>query len=182
MLSLLSALAVAALWVRSYAHWEEIQFSARTWDVTAIAWRGRAELKLMTWYSPPGQPSGRYYIVQLAALGDLSISYLRLAADPGADFDDPRFPPVWRVGRFSYAHDDWSGIWHGRSVRFPMWAAVVLFSVLPLRWFWRGREVRRWRARGLCLTCGYDPRGTPDRCPECGDPVAANITPAGARS
>lgn len=50
----------------------------------------------------------------------------------------------------------------------PILLAVGL-SVYPAVVFIRGplRRYRR-RKRGLCLTCGYDLRGSPGRCPECG--------------
>ena len=54
------------------------------------------------------------------------------------------------------------------SVVFPIWLAVAVTAVLPA-WVTPGR-IRRWRrrARGACLSCGYDLRATPERCPECG--------------
>jgi hypothetical protein len=51
----------------------------------------------------------------------------------------------------------------------PLWAPFVLFAVLPLAGLARWHFVVRARNRpGLCLTCGYDLRATPERCPECG--------------
>ena len=61
---------------------------------------------------------------------------------------------------------DWSIAYR---VRFPHWCAIVVLSI-PIAL----REVGRWRNRnreasGLCKTCGYDLRATPERCPKCGD-------------
>jgi hypothetical protein len=54
----------------------------------------------------------------------------------------------------------------GKNVFVPHWAVLMLASVLPIAWLVR----RRFSPAppGHCITCGYDLRATPDRCPECG--------------
>lgn len=53
----------------------------------------------------------------------------------------------------------------------PYWLLAVLFAIGPticgVR-AWRRRKANRREAEGLCKSCGYDLRATPDRCPECG--------------
>jgi hypothetical protein len=55
-----------------------------------------------------------------------------------------------------------------RGVWLPMWSVW-----LPLAWVAAVRarrtlRLRRRRRDGLCVACGYDLRGSADRCPECG--------------
>jgi hypothetical protein len=54
----------------------------------------------------------------------------------------------------------------------PIWPAILALLVLPM-WslghFLYAHRAKARRKQGLCATCGYDLRSTPDRCPECGN-------------
>lgn len=56
----------------------------------------------------------------------------------------------------------------GLFVVFPHWLLCLPTAAVLLRAAVRWGRRRRRRLRGWCIACGYDLRGTPDRCPECG--------------
>jgi hypothetical protein len=62
----------------------------------------------------------------------------------------------------------------------PLWVLLVVTGVLPAAS--AAREVRRRRTTararsGLCTSCGYDLRASPERCPECGRVPAIAVQP-----
>ena len=62
-------------------------------------------------------------------------------------------------------HDDY----RVREARTPFWFLVTALAFYPtfVLLFRPSRRSRR-RKLGLCLKCGYDLRGSEERCPECG--------------
>ena len=60
---------------------------------------------------------------------------------------------------------------HARFYVTPLWAIALVTGTMPLvvglKWRRRRRAAAR-QLKGLCASCGYDLRATPDRCPECG--------------
>jgi hypothetical protein len=76
---------------------------------------------------------------------------------------------LFELGTVHTAGTGWQAQRSG--VQFPLWIAVMLTAVLPTLWIRRSAASRRRRRRsasGLCPTCGYDLRASPERCPECG--------------
>ena len=56
----------------------------------------------------------------------------------------------------------------GAGFYFPHWFVALFLLIIPAFWVIKKCRSRVRRADGLCPTCGYDLRATPDRCPECG--------------
>ncbi len=53
-------------------------------------------------------------------------------------------------------------------VHVPLWMPATVVMLLPLVWVWPRLRARAQWSAGHCTSCGYDLRGSPERCPECG--------------
>ena len=62
--------------------------------------------------------------------------------------------------------------WTSSELIAPIWPLELLLALPPTFALIRWRRRRNARLSGMCKGCGYDLRGTPQRCPECGLDVA----------
>ena len=86
----------------------------------------------------------------------------------GSDWHSPH--PAFRILGLEYASST-VGQSYLKDLYVPYWLLTVVTMILPFTcaFSWIRQQLRaRHNCPGLCPTCGYDLRATPNRCPECG--------------
>jgi hypothetical protein len=150
---------LCVLWTRSYWRADELLTNANRLNLEIWSYRGGIGFLGMHGASPHHRLM--YGSMSIAAQPNAQliwdpVSWQPQQLDCGAGFV---------LARGAMLADGWDTY---LFCRLPFWALIVLAGALPLPWLYR---FARWRGklrRGICPSCGYDLRATPERCPECG--------------
>lgn len=157
-MSLLLCAATCVLWVRTHWRWDRINHECgnlRTRVVGTCDDGCYAQLIAQSWGTP--KPISWSYSADrpgtsLFQTADWSCPGLAAGRTDYGTLQMGTLPPLTIRGRYILIH---------------FWLLVAATAVPPAFAMLR-RHRNRPALPGLCQSCGYDLRATPDRCPECG--------------
>ena len=164
-LSLVLALALAVLWVRSY------------WRRDSLGWDQPIRPDKESFFFDL-ESGGGGAAVDIGFYSPQSGRERKLEGWHWESFAQKPLPYAdgLRTTRFGIGYESDRGpMARYRAVVFPTWLAAVLLGLFPAARLARAIRRRRGVREGLCPKCGYDLRATPDRCPECGKDAEREI-------
>ncbi|HEV2292653.1 MAG TPA: hypothetical protein VGR35_02285 [Tepidisphaeraceae bacterium] len=146
-------MAIAVMWFRSYTSYEGVG------------------------YASPG-----FGDVQLYSTGGQMLLYRNrnatrtdgLRAFSESNTDEDLVEPFRWYGRFGATRFN-SAAW---QVAVPHWTLAGLLAIVIGCRLWKSHQQFERERAGLCPSCGYDLRATPERCPECGAAPEPTAKPA----
>jgi hypothetical protein len=149
-LSLILFAATAVLWVRGYFTYEMIGYQGN--------WK-------RAWIESSSGSLAIFVVSSSEPFDEIPGWYWRIFGVPE--------PMGLSWGRFGFGVVSRRlGPRHVRAAFAPSWSVALITAALPAVCIFRRTRKRRL-APGLCPTCGYDLRATPERCPECGTLAAS---------
>ena len=148
--SAMLCVAMVVLWVRSYSIYDGIHIG-----------------------------KGHHHVRGLSIEGVLEVSAWKYPDESALDCSAAHLSPEKQIGSFlrtAFSERKKSGYFGFFLVREPAilgcagpsWFVCLLLTLLPAYSVRRKLVNRRHTLVGICATCCYDLRATPDRCPECG--------------
>jgi hypothetical protein len=168
-LSVLLVLAAAGMWLRTLFAWDHVEVGR--WDKPGkifcnlrVDWSG--EFLHANFTRSAAARAGEYP----AARTPIGFAGLRWTYDAYAPLNQGFWSWLWWDHFTDWQANGKTECW---TIQMRPWLFVFPPAILPTCWALRYLRRRRIKRDGLCPTCGYDLRATPDRCPECGTPVSA---------
>ncbi len=151
--------AVIALWVRSYIYSETLDWYGDQRELSLMSARGEFDC-YRVWAKSALQPT-EFTVWRFPNPQGFESRANLLKTEAGMS----HIGPIFGFACFHNPHPNYAERF--AEIMLPWWSMALLTAALPVI------RLRRWWKRkpfvsGLCRSCGYDLRATPERCPECG--------------